>query len=47
MVAEVHQSKPHQQIGDLLTSDIVGLVVGVEVTYHYGILVPEACQGLR
>ena len=44
---EVHQTKIHHQVSNLLAVQVLGFYnVGAEVLYHYGILVPEACQGL-
>ena len=40
VVKEVHQTKLHQHICDLLTARVMGLAdVGVEVPYHVLVLV--------
>ena len=47
VVEEFHQPELHQHVRDLVTAQSMGLAyVGAEVPCHYGILVPEACQGL-
>ena len=47
VVEEVHQPELQQHTRDLLTAWVLGLDnVYVEVPYQYGVLVPEACQGL-
>ena len=44
---EFHHTELHQQVSNLLAARVLGFDdVGAEVTYHYGILVPEACYGL-
>ena len=47
VVEEVHQTKLHHQVSNLLTVQVLGFAdVGAEVTYQYVILAPEAWQGL-
>ena len=47
VVEEVHQTKLHHQVSNLLTVRVLGFVdVGAEVPYYYGMLAPEAWQGL-
>ena len=47
LVEEVYQTKLHQKVINLLDTRVLGLTgVGAEVPEHYGILVPEVCQGL-
>ena len=44
---ELHQPELHQKVRNFLAARILGFAdVGSEVPYQYGILVPEACQGL-
>ena len=47
VVEEVHHTKLHQQVSNLLVTRVLGFSnVRYEVTYHYRILAPEVCEGL-
>ena len=47
VVEEFHQPELHHQVSNLLTVRVLGFAnIGAEVPYYYGILAPEACQGL-
>ena len=47
VVKEVHQTKLHQQISNMLTAQVLGLEnFGNDVPYHDGFLILESCQGL-
>ena len=44
---EAHHTELHQQVNNLLAVQVMLFSgVGAEVPYHYGRLLPEACQGL-
>ena len=47
VLEETHQPKPHQEVGNLLASAVLGITyVRIKVYHHNGVLVPEADQGL-
>ena len=47
VVNQVDEEKFHQHVGDKMTARVLGLVqVHVEISHQYGVLAPEALQGL-
>ena len=44
---EIHHTEIHQEVGNFLALGVLGLTyVDIKVSYHDGVLVPEAYQGL-
>ena len=44
---EIHHPEIHQEVGNFMDLGVLGLTyVGIKVSHHDGVLVPEAYQGL-
>ena len=47
VVEEIHQTKLHQEVENFLDLGVLGLpYVNIKVFHQYGLLLPEAEQGL-